>query len=347
MNDLKKNEKNRNLYDFDVEENKKKKSRKRKQKSIEQEISSQVDSDNEIIIGVTRIPDKNENNNENIKKTKKRKNVKKKNKVESKQKNKKQEKRDKLQKNKEQKKKRNYTKILKWTSFFIIIIGVIVFAMVSPIFNIKEIEVLGTETLTEQKIISLSNINMDENLFKINKKEIKNNIKTNGYVEDVKIKRSIPNKVKIIIEERTPSFVVEYGSGYVYLNNQGYILEINSNKIEVPILLGLKTKEEEMVEASRLCEEDLKKLGTVLKIMDVAEVNDIAELITKIDITDEKDYKLYFDSEQKTAYLGDCSDLETRMLYLTAILRSETGKEGEIFVNMNLNQDNVFFRENV
>ena len=60
-----------------------------------------------------------------------------------------------------------------------------------------------------------------------------------------------------------------------------------------------------------------------------------------------KDYKLFFDTEQKEAYLGDCSDLETRMLYLTAILRSESGKPGEIFVNMNLNQDNVFFRESV
>ena len=166
-------------------------------------------------------------------------------------------------------------------------------------------------------------------------------------MEDVKIKRSIPNKINIIVEERKPSFIVEYGNGYVYINNQGYILEISSKKIEVPILFGIKTESEQMIEANRLCDEDLRKLSTVLKIMSVAEVNDIAGIITSIDITNDRDYKLYFDTEQKEAYLGDCSDLETRMLYLTAILKSESGKPGEIFVNMNLNLDDAFFRESV
>ena len=56
---------------------------------------------------------------------------------------------------------------------------------------------------------------------------------------------------------------------------------------------------------------------------------------------------MYFDSEQKIAYLGDCSDLETRMLYLAAILEKEKGNPGEIFVNINLNTDDAFFRESV
>ena len=81
--------------------------------------------------------------------------------------------------------------------------------------------------------------------------------------------------------------------------------------------------------------------------MATANVRNIGTLITTIDITNDNEYTLYFESEQKTAYLGDCSDLETRMLYLATILERERGIPGEIFVNINLNTDDAFFRESV
>ena len=77
------------------------------------------------------------------------------------------------------------------------------------------------------------------------------------------------------------------------------------------------------------------------------EIDVITNLITTIDISDSDNYTLYLESEKKTAYLGDCSKLETRMLYLVGILEKEKNVEGEIFVNMNLNTDNAFFRESV
>ena len=68
---------------------------------------------------------------------------------------------------------------------------------------------------------------------------------------------------------------------------------------------------------------------------------------SKIDISDCKNYTLYLESEKKTVYLGDCSDLNTRILYVKAIIEQESGIAGEIFVNVDLNDDNVFFREKI
>ena len=219
--------------------------------------------------------------------------------------------------------------------------------MISPIFNISEIKVSGNQAITQDKVVFLSDIKIGENLFRINKREIISNIKQNGYIESVIIKRKIPNKVEINIVERHINFIIECGSGYAYVNNQGYILEVNSEKYDAPILLGITTPVEKIVEANRLNSEDLKKLGIVLKIVNICKVNDISELITSIDISDSNNYTLYFENEKKVAYLGDCSDLETRILYLAAMLKSEEGNAGEIFVNMNLNKENAFFRKEV
>lgn len=337
-----------------IEQNEKRKELKAKaEKKTKEKTASKVDSDNEIIIGVTRYPEPSKVENKKKKKSKKEQphnkgkqiNNKKGNPVEkglvkSKQLNE-------FENVKKTKKNKNIKKVLKWTSLIVIVIGIVVFAMLSPIFNIEKIAVSGNSVVTAEELISLSGVETGENIFRINKKEIQKSIKQNGYVENVTIKRKLPSTIEISIEERQASFMIQYGSGYVYINNQGYILEINNAKKQIPILSGVETPNEQFVEANRLNETDLKKLGTVLKIMSVAQVNDIAELITTIDISDDSDYKLYFDAEKKQAYLGDCSDLETRMLYLTAILKNEAGKAGEIFVNMNLNVENAFFRESV
>ena len=151
----------------------------------------------------------------------------------------------------------------------------------------------------------------------------------------------------IKVTEREPSFMLEYGNGYVYINNQGYMLEISSIKKDLPILIGTSTSKEDYKDGNRLNEEDLTKLGTVIKIMRAAQANEIDKLITKIDISNSDNYTLYLETERKVAYLGDCSNLETRMLFLVGILDKEKENQGEIFINMNLNTDDAYFRESV
>ena len=342
-------EKGKKLYNFDGEEKKKKtkktKDKKDKKNKNKDKISSNQElNENEIIIGVTRYPDKKEVTNKN-KKVDNRKTANKKT-AKNIKKNKTKEKYIEQEENKEHKNKK-ILKVLKWTCIFAIIIAGVIFALISPIFNINSIIIEGNSKLTEQQIIRMSAIENDQNTFKINKKEAKQNIKKNGYIEDVKISRVLPDKIKISIEERTANFLIQYGNAYVYINNQGYILEISDEKLDLPALIGISTNSEDFKEANRLNTEDLKKIGTVLKIVAAAEVNEIYNLITSIDISDENDFKIYFETERKTAYLGDCSNIETRSLYLAAILKNESGKAGEIFVNMNLNTDDPFFRENV
>lgn len=352
---ISKKEKNQNLYNFDLE-NKKQKKIKQKDK---REAINPINSNNEIIIGVTKYPDDKKTKEKN-KQDKRRK------KANSKIKINKREREDKILLKNEQKKKINkkvenadkikdnpkkdYTKpkkVIKWTSICAIFIGIIVYGMLSPMFNINIVTVKNNEKIPTETIKNLANIKIGENIFRINKKEIEKNIKNNGYIDKIEVKRKLPDEIELIVKERKATYMVEYGNGYAYINNQGYILEISSEKKELPILYGINTPNDNLVECERLNNEDLEKLNTVLKIMNEAEVNNIESLITAIDIGNSNDYKLYFGTENKTAYIGDCSNLETRMLYVTSILKNETGKGGDIFVNMNLNTENAFFREKV
>lgn len=294
------------------------------------------DFDKEIVIGMPRISDDKEKNKKN-KKTSVNTN---KNKQNAKKK---------LTKQQQIaiKKKKAILKIVKVLTLIIVIIGVSIYVALSPLFNIKEINVTGNSKLSKEEIISLSELKTDENTFKVSKKNIKNKVKANAYIENVKIRRKLPDKVEIIVVERVATYMIPFANSYIYINNQGYMLEITSQKAEMPAIVGISTPEEELHEGQRLISEDLVKLGEVLQIMESANANELVDLITKIDISNRQDYILTLEKEKKAIHLGDVSNLSTKMAYVKKILNDEKGVEGEILVNTDLTNKGAVFREKV
>ena len=319
-----------NLYNFsdNIMENKKiekKKSKEREKrlKKRNKKKKDQFDFDTETVIGMT--------NKHNNKKTK-------------------QEKRKKLTQKQARilRKKKKIKKVLKWITLFFLIIGGIVFALVSPIFNINEIQVIDNSQISTDTIISLSQLQLGQNIFRFKSSKVKDDVKTNPYVESIKIQRIFPSKVEITIKERQKNYNVEFLNGYAYINNQGYILEISEQKLELPVILGVSTEQEQIVAGNRLNTQDLEKLGTVIQIMNICRNYQIDDKVTNIDIKDKDNYILYLENEKKTINLGNESNLSNKMLYVSTILKENEGKEGTIYVDGDINNNfKPRFREKV
>lgn len=174
-----------------------------------------------------------------------------------------------------------------------------IYFMMSPLFNLTEIQVSNNEKISTDTIISLSNLTIGENIYKTSINKIKNNIKQNAYIESVEVKRKLPNKIIVNVKERKATYNLEYANSFIYINNQGYILDILENKLEAPIIDGYTTSGENIIVGNRLNAEDLEKLGTVLKIMESASVNDIGNLVTRINISDKQNYTIVLEGEKK------------------------------------------------
>ena len=153
------------------------------------------------------------------------------------------------------------------------------------------------------------------------------------------------NKAKLIVKERKMEYALPLANSYVYIDRQGYILEISNKQENVPMILGFTTDLSNVKENDRLEENDLQKMTIVSKIMETAIHQKMENLITRIDISNQEDYVIYLDSEGKIAYLGNGSELNTRFLYIKAILKEQQGKTGRIFADVDLNSEYVYFRE--
>ena len=82
-------------------------------------------------------------------------------------------------------------------------------------------------------------------------------------------------------------------------------------------------------------------------IANIIKNNNIGNLISRIDISNDKNYVVYLDSELKIVYLGNCSELNTRILCMKEIVNEESGIKGEIFIDGDLNINPPRFRESV
>ena len=300
---------------------------KKEKKACKKENNNTFNFDNEIVIGINVIPDskekkKKKKNNTNIK----RKTITVKDEIQDKPK----------------KKSTKKTRAAKVIVILILFIGVGIFLITSPLFNISKIDVIGNSKMSEEQIISLSQVKMDTNIYKVINSKVEENIKQDPYIENVTVSKKLPNEIEIKVLERKPQYFLQFGNGYAYINSQGYILEISDEKINAVLLTGYSTEEEQLKPGNRLNEKDLKKLENVLKIMESATTNEIAKYISEIDISDENNYTLFLESQDKIAYLGNASNISDKIIVLKQMIIKSEGVKGEAFLK---DKDKMYFRE--
>ena len=173
-------------------------------------------------------------------------------------------------------------------------------------------------------------------------------IKQNGYIEDAIVTKEMPNTIKIEVTERKASFQIETENGYyIYIDEQGYIIDCVQEPKELVTITGMEITEENIEKKKRLENDDLNiKLENILHIREEAEKIGIYDQISKIQV-EENEYILKLDDLNLTINLGNATNLKNRMDYVKSILEKESGKTGTINVNGNLNEGFVpYFTEN-
>lgn len=337
---------NKHLKESNNRIKKEKRAGKKTAPKEQQNKNEKFNFDNEIVIGVNVVHnpkrDKSSSNkkNNNVTKNNKNKVVK----TDYKKHRNKKEIEDKKNKGNTPRKpkKVNFKKIIKFIILLAIIIGSIVFIMTTPLFYVTNVEIEGNSRITNDRINSLSKISLNVNTFQYSKNAIKKYIAEEPYINNVQVKRKLPNTIIINVEERTRDFIIYSMGSYIYINKQGYILEVTNEPENLPEIKGFTTSEDKLTPGNRLSNEDLEKLNTTMEIINTIKNNEINSYIDSINVEDKNDYTIIMKEENKKIHLGNASNINDRILMLKEILTKEKGKTGEVFIK-ELNK--VYFRE--
>ena len=166
------------------------------------------------------------------------------------------------QKEIEQKKRKRKKKALVIFLILIVLIALSGYLFISPTFKIQTITVTGNKQLTKEKVLELANIKTGDNIFLKSKEVIRVRLKQNGVVEEAKINKLYPSRVEIEITERSKRFQIKTQSeNYIYIDEQGYILECTSEKLKLPVITGMEITENEANNSKRLNDKNLDISG--------------------------------------------------------------------------------------
>lgn len=140
----------------------------------------------------------------------------------------------------------NQTKRITLISVVVIVVFVVCFLLLAPIFNIENIVCDGNYRISDETIIETSVIELDNNIFLTNLKIPKNRITQElEYVEKCDIKRILPKTIKITIVEREPAAYFSSGDFLIVTDTSGRVVESVTNPSDVSQIINAKITSEE------------------------------------------------------------------------------------------------------
>lgn len=178
-------------------------------------------------------------------------------------------------------------KIRRYTFFTVLgVIAILIVMFLTPLFNIKTVNVVGNVKLTEEQIFTEIGDYTGRNLFSARSRSIKKKISKFAYTEKVTVKKKpFPPTLTVEITERTPAVQIAYAESYIVIDRDGRILEKTAEKLEgVAVCDGLKITSANEGEFISLKEEETQKI--VIGCIGNMEKADILKDVTAISFED-------------------------------------------------------------
>ena len=149
----------------------------------------------------------------------------------------------------------------------------------SELFETKNIEIVGNTVINDDEIIKKLDIKVDKNIFMYNTNKMINKLKDNPYIEDVKIKRTLPSGLKITIKEKEVYAILRDGKDYCYIDNQANFIE-QIKDIEKDDIV--KVDVAYIIEDNNIKFKDKEEKDTLIKLLDAIKECNLSKKINEI-----------------------------------------------------------------
>ena len=204
---------------------------------------------------------------------------------------------------------------------FVMILAAIVSAAVI-FFKIGSVEVIGDTKYTDQQIISASGITTGQSMFLFNKfASISSIFAECPYIDEIQMRRSLPDVIQIIVTPCTPTAVIESTDGSYIIDMKGKILEKTgiSEASGLPVVRGGQFDTPEIGKYVVFSEEESSK--ALFSVLNTAKNSDILENISDIDITKVYDIKFKY-LGRFIVEIGSVDDIERKFKFADAVVGS-------------------------
>lgn len=110
-----------------------------------------------------------------------------------------------------------------------------------PIFRVRKISVEGNDKLDPATIISYGQVSEKDNLIFLKKDQVRDNVLTNPFIEDVSVKKNLFKGLTLQVKERQPAASLQLADKYLILDRFGVIIDESSTlMLNLCLIKGIK-----------------------------------------------------------------------------------------------------------
>lgn len=238
-------------------------------------------------------------------------------------------------------------KVKQLTLLVVIMISTLITLCIKlPYFNIKSVEIIGNVNVSKAEINDKVNVDIGSNIFSASFSNSKKVIMKNPYVLGVEIKKVLPNKITIKLQERVAVFYGKLNNTYYILDNKGVLLEKRSDikNMNLVNLIGFNYEKCEV--GNLIVSEDDRKIKIANEITDI--INEYRKTkdaikITMVDVNNVVDVKIF--SGEMCIKFGTTEDLKSKFNKAINIISEPEYKSAKGYVDVSFKGNPVIFIE--
>lgn len=162
---------------------------------------------------------------------------------------------------------------------FLLISGLILgFVVYVPIFTLQEIKIIGAKYITSEDILKIGNVYIGEPLFQLETDSVSSRLSQDLRIEEVSVRRSLPNTLEVTIKERQPVATIACDYGYLDMDKTGKIIDSYKTlkTMQIPMISGATAKD--LYIGDSIEDPLVKKILTFLQKLDAESLNKLSEV---------------------------------------------------------------------
>ena len=188
--------------------------------------------------------------------------------------------------------------------------------LLSPLFEIRQIEITGNNIICYEDIMSRTQLEAGQNMLAFSANTVRTQINQLPFVQTVDVVREFPDKVIITVAERTPisSIRVAHSATYLLIDDTGMVLESGSAPTpDLPVAIGIDFAS--FAVGEYLDMEDDIIFRDMLRLYRLFMRYDFFPAL--VDLSNSED--IVFHTEYLNIYFGSMSDMDRKIQYISAI----------------------------
>jgi cell division protein FtsQ len=117
-------------------------------------------------------------------------------------------------------------------------LAVVYWLSVTSRFDLKRIELSGTELVAEEQVLSILAPVLNRHLLLLSLNDVEEQVRKNRWVEGATIRKELPDALMVEIHERVPVGLLRHENDLYYVDRSGFLIEPYSleGPVDLPIL---------------------------------------------------------------------------------------------------------------